>query len=256
MSRPDWCSRVERARQLRRPRPLPKRAEYVPKATERRPARAIVDSNKPKSMNAPIRKITQQRVATGVDVRAARISNAATRAQKRGPHKAVSKPRGRRARRRGANAAGGGAALAARRSTSAAAGRARAAGAPSKRRAPCASTARALHAYEDVAEACAAFGAPLSLDVDDAKAPAPAGDDRLVTAVDGRTVEFSGLAHGRGPCPRSSRVAAQGARNAPRGKATRTITWDQLKKNYDPRDEWQPGTYGDRSAGGDDEDQP
>ena len=93
MSRPDWCSRVENVRgSFGAPRPLPKRAEYVPKATERRPARAIVDSNKPKSMNAPIRKITQQRVATGVDVRAARISNAATRAQKRGPHKAVSKP--------------------------------------------------------------------------------------------------------------------------------------------------------------------
>ncbi|KAH8075897.1 hypothetical protein JL720_10347 [Aureococcus anophagefferens] len=185
MSRPDWCSRVENVRgSFGAPRPLPKRAEYVPKATERRPARAIVDSNKPKSMNAPIRKITQQRVATGVDVRAARISNAATRAQKRGPHKAARSTRG-------------------------------------------ASRARA------------AFGAPLSLDVDDAKAPAPAGDDRLVTAVDGRTVEFSGLAHESGPVSAEFRESRRKAlRNAPRGKATRTITWDQLKKNYDPRDEW------------------
>ena len=129
MSRPDWCSRVENVRgSFGAPRPLPKRAEYVPKATERRPARAIVDSNKPKSMNAPIRKITQQRVATGVDVRAARISNAATRAQKRGPHKAVSKPPPEDAARAqtardAPNAERRAAALAARRSTSAAAGR-------------------------------------------------------------------------------------------------------------------------------------
>ncbi|KAH8073471.1 hypothetical protein JL721_2769 [Aureococcus anophagefferens] len=286
MSRPDWCSRVENVRgSFGAPRPLPKRAAYVPKATERRPARAIVDSNKPKSMNAPIRKITQQRVATGVDVRAARISNAATRAQKRGPHKAVSKPPEDTARAQAArpNASGGArrAAVDVRRRRAGRGPRARcrsaarralrrrvdgprqdaAARTRRRRRSTPAATScaggadswmdsldpkdwRGHQAFGDAREAvagalqgskrarhsqlqrllsrprsrctgrreaCAAFGAPLSLDVDDAKAPAPAGDDRLVTAVDGRTVE---------------------------GKATRTITWDQLKKNYDPRDEW------------------
>lgn len=57
MSRPEWCNRVNNVnRSFGAPRPLPKKRD------EARKAKPVVDCNKPVSMDAPIRRLSLQRV--------------------------------------------------------------------------------------------------------------------------------------------------------------------------------------------------
>ena len=67
--RPEWCSRVENVQgSFGAPKPLPRREVTDRKDWQKAPARAIVDSNRPRCMDAAVRKISRRRMKAGAGV--------------------------------------------------------------------------------------------------------------------------------------------------------------------------------------------